>query len=145
MANAFRLFLSIAGGIVAALVVVTLGDALAGAIHPLPPGLDFSDRDAVRTAIAGMPLAAYLALVAGWSAAGGLGAWTAARTAPSHRRRAGLVVGALLLASTLANLVMIPHPAWMWPAALVAVALAGVAGARLGATGEVPAMRPDAA
>lgn len=143
MPNAVRHVVAVVGGVIAAMVIVTMGDALAGAIHPMPPGLDFSDRDAVRAAIAGMPLAAYAVLVSGWSAAGGVGAWTAARTAPSHRLRAGLIVAGLLLASTLANLAMLPHPTWMWPVALVAVPLAGWMGARRGAAATVPVGVPD--
>jgi hypothetical protein len=143
MPNAVRHFLAVAGGVVAAMVLVTVGDALAGVIHPLPPGLDFSNRDAVRAAIAGMPLAAYVVLVGGWSAAAGVGAWTAARTAPSHRLRAGLIVAAVLLASTIANLTMLPHPVWMWPVALLAIPVAGMVGARAGATGTLPVGQPD--
>ena len=145
MPTALRQFLAVAGGIVAALVVVTLGDRLAGAIAPLPKGLDFNDRTAVAAAIAALPLAAKLVLVAGWAAAAALGAWTAARTAPARRTAMGWIAAGFVLASTIANLAMLPHPAWMWPAAIVGIVAAGALGARAGAGAAPPTFTPEAA
>ena len=139
MPNALRQVVSVAGGIVAALVLITAGDATASAIHPLPPGLDFTDREAVRRALAAVPPAAAALLVAGWAAGAGIGAWTAARSATGRRFALGVLVAGFVLVATIANLSMIPHPVWMWPAALLAIPLAGLAGARAGARGTPPA------
>lgn len=145
MPTAFRQFLAVAGGIVAALVVVTVGDGLAGAIAPLPPGLDFKDTQAVAAAIAALPLTAKLVLLAGWAVAAGLGAFTAARTAPTKRVAMGWIAAGFVLVSTVANMLMLPHPAWMWPAAIAAILAAGAFGARAGAAGGEPTFSADPA
>lgn len=134
MPTILRQLLAVVLGVAVAMLVVTAGDALSRVIHPLPPGLDFSNTDAVRAAIAGMPVVAFLTLVAGWSAAAGIGAWIAARLAVTRRSAMGMLVAGVLVAATAANLAMLPHPTWMWPVALVAVPVAGFVGARAGAS-----------
>lgn len=109
-------------GLAAGVLVVSGIEAIGHAVYPPPPGLDFANPDAVRAAMQRMPPGALLFVVAAWLAGAFLGAWVATRLAHGIRIP-GLVVGGLLLAATLANLFLIPHPVWM--------AVAGVAGVPL--------------
>jgi hypothetical protein len=132
MSPAVRNVLSVLGGAVAAVAVVVLSDAVVGRVYPLPSGLELSNAETARAAIAAVPLVALILLVLGWALAGGIGAFVAVRLAPEHRMMVGLVVASLLLLATVANLAMVPHPVWMWPASLLLIALLGWAGARVG-------------
>jgi hypothetical protein len=72
------------------------------------------------------PPSAVLALVwLAWAAGTYIGGWTAARIAPTRRRWVAGFVGAFVLAAALANLLLLPHPAWFvlaGPAGVVAAA-----------------------
>ena len=89
----------------------------------------------VRAAIAALPTGAFAMLLVAWSLGALAGASVAAVMARGRPRRAALIVGAVLLAATIANLVMIPHPAWvsvLGPLLIVSVTIAviRVAGSR---------------
>jgi hypothetical protein len=74
-----------------------------------------------------------LLLVAGWALAAAVGSFITARLASHARVIHGLIVALFVLVATIANLVKIPHPGWMWPAAIVLIPLAGWAASRLAA------------
>lgn len=120
-----RSALVLLGGVVAAVVVVGLMDALAGSIYALPPGTDPSDPESFRQAVATLPVQAFLILLAGWILAGGIGSYIAARLATHARATHGLIVAFFVLVATLGNLGTIPHPVWMWPASIILIPAAG--------------------
>jgi hypothetical protein len=128
-----RRVLAVLGGCVAAVMVVVLSDLTVGSLYPLPSSEALSTPEAARAAIAAVPLSALVLLVIGWALAAGVGAFAAVRLGPDRRMPLGLVVAALLVLATVANLAMLPHPAWMWPASLVLIPLLGWAGARAAA------------
>jgi hypothetical protein len=51
-----------------------------------------------------------------------------ARLAPSRGQVHGFFVGALLLGASVANMLMLPHPAWFWFAAVAVLAAGTYAG-----------------
>lgn len=110
---------SVAGlfaGVVAAAVVGTLGNAVA----PSPPvPADLGDVEAVRYYLDAVPLAAHLALALGWCVGGFVAGLTGAVAAKGGWRVAGLVSGLGFTLLALGSLDVTPHPAWMWPAALL--------------------------
>jgi glyoxylase-like metal-dependent hydrolase (beta-lactamase superfamily II) len=125
-----RSALVLLAGVVVALLVVMLMDAVVGRVYPLPAGTDVSPPD-FRQAIAALPVAAFVLLVVGWALAAGAGAYVAARLATQSRVIHGLIVALFVLVATLANLGRIPHPTWMWPAAIILLPAAGWAATRL--------------
>nr|ASV46983.1 hypothetical protein [uncultured bacterium] len=128
-----RRVLAVLAGTIAAMVVVTLMDGVVGRLYPLPEGTDVRDPEVMRTAIAALPFAALALLVVGWAIAAAVGAFVAVRLTRDGWTGAGITVVVLLLAATVANLLMLPHPAWVWPAALLLVPAAGLGGARAAA------------
>ncbi len=120
-----RSALVLLGGVVAAVLVVVLMDGVVTSIYPLPAGTDARNPESLRQAVAGLPVAAFMLLVAGWALAAGVGAYIAARLATHARATHGLIVALFVLVATLANLARIPHPGWMWPAALMLIPAAG--------------------
>ena len=119
------------GGVIAAVFVVILMDTLVGNIYSLPAGTDASNPESLRRAVAALPVAAFLILVAGWVLAAGVGSYLAARLATHARAIHGMIVALFVLVATVANLAKIPHPLWLWPATIILIPAAGWAAARL--------------
>lgn len=131
-----RLILSIVVGVVIAFVIVMAGDMLsqsmAASAGPAPT--DMSDRAAMEAYVAGLPTVVFVTMLATWTVA----AFAAAAFAARFGRRGawpGWVAAGLFLCATAANLIMIPHPAWMAVAGVVLVVAAGWFGARVGSSG----------
>ena len=126
-----RSALVLLGGVVVAVLVVVLMDTLVGMMYPLPEGTDINDRAAMARIVAGMPTSAFALLLAGWVLAAGAGAYLAARLATRSRVLHGMIVAVFVLIATVANLAAIPHPGWLWPAAIILIPAAGWLATRL--------------
>lgn len=126
-----RSALVLLAGVVASVLVVLLMDAVVGRIYPLPPGTELRNPESLRLAVAALPVTAFVLLVVGWALAGGVGGYVAARLATHAHVIHGLIVALFVLVATVSNLARIPHPVWMWPAAIVLIPLAGWLSARL--------------
>jgi len=126
-----RSALVLLAGVVVSVLVVVLMDTLVGSLYPLPSGTDLNDQHSMRAALAAMPTAAFVLLLAGWVLAAGAGAYLAARLATRSAAMHGLIVAGFVLIATVANLAAIPHPGWLWPAAIVLIPVAGWAATRL--------------
>lgn len=119
------------GGLVCGLIVFAV-EAVSSRIFPLPPGIDLTDPDAIRAAVAQLPIGAYLFVLFAWFLGVFAGAWVAARLAPGSPLVHGLIVAGLVLVAAVVNMVALPHPAWMWVGAPVVILVAGWLGARIG-------------
>lgn len=126
-----RSALALLAGVVLAALTVMLMDTLVGSIYPLPPGTDPGNPESLRQAVASMPSSALVLLLAGWVLAAAVGSYVAARLATQARRMHGIIAALFVLVATIANMANIPHPVWMWPAAIVLIPLAGLAATRL--------------
>lgn len=135
MPPVLRSVLAVLAGIAAGVIVVAVVDTLVFRLYPLPAGTDTSDPAALRDAVATMPLQAFVLLLAGWVLAALASSWVAARLATRRLVLHGAIGGGLLLAATLANLAAVPHPTWMWAAAVVLLPVAVVMGIKAGARG----------
>ena len=131
MAPTIRSALVLLGGVIAAVFVVILMDTLVCNIYSLPAGTDPNNPDSLRQAVAALPVAAFLILVAGWVLAAGVGSYIAARFATHARVIHGMIVALFVLVATIANLAKIPHPFWLWPATIILIPAAGWAAAKL--------------
>ncbi|KFL35692.1 hypothetical protein [Arenimonas donghaensis] len=122
-----------AGALVAGFVVAGI-ESLGHAVYPPPAGLDPGDMEQLKALVATLPVGALLFVVFAWAAGAYAGGLVAARIAPAHRALLAGVIGALVLAAVVANLLMIPHPPWVAVvgvlAVLVATALAAMVGRR---------------
>lgn len=120
-------------GVVVAGALVWLVEMAGHAIYPPPPDLDFANADAMRAYIDTLPIGALLFVAAAWFL-GTLGGTVAAcRVGSAKPRTFALVVGGFILAATIANLVMIPHPLWFSALGIVGIAAGACLGMRLGA------------
>ena len=131
MQPTIRSALVLLAGVVVAVIVVSLGDALAGTIYSLPAGIDRSNPESMRQAVAGLPTAVFLLLLAGWVLSAAVGSYVAARLASHARAIHGLIVAVFVLVATVSNLAAIPHPIWLWPAVIILIPAAGWLATRL--------------
>jgi hypothetical protein len=126
-----RSILAVLGGAVLTFVVIWLLEMAGMLIYPPPPGLDFSKPEAVRAAMASIPVGALVCVIVAQSVGTFAGAWFAAYIA---RRRPGLhaaIVGVLAMLAAIGNMLSIPHPVWFWIVSLLLFLPAAVAGGRL--------------
>lgn len=123
----------VAGFVIASAVMMTVEAVNGRYLYPdlgkLAEGV--TDREAIRSILAGAPAGAFLVVIFGWalgSLAGGcVAAWIAGRASVRH----ALVLGGLLTLGGIANNLMVPPPLWFWIAGLVVLIPAAYAGARL--------------
>jgi hypothetical protein len=108
----FRSIVAIVLGVILAMTLVMISDTSCGVLF-LPEGIDHNDMEAIKAAIPGMPMPAFVMLVAGWSfaafAGGWVSGWLAGRAPLIH---AG-IIGALVTLGTILNLRQLEHPQWV--------------------------------
>ena len=126
-----RSALAVVVGALVAGVLIAAVEGISSAIYPLPPGIDLHDHEAMRQHIHSLPVGAFLFVLAAWAMGSFGGSWVAARLATRARLTHGLIVGALFLLAGMMNLIMIPHPWWMWAGGILALAGCSYLGARL--------------
>lgn len=125
-----RTILGIFVGLVVTFALITVCEAVGHRIFT--PDTNFHDLDEARRAIheGRIPPAAMAAVVVGWLLGTFGGGWVAARI--GRRKVGAYVVGGLLTLVSLAMLLHLPHPAWVWVAALAGLPLATCLAAKLG-------------
>ena len=133
-----RAVIAVIAGVVAAFAAILVVEAIGALAAPAGSAPKLTDEAAMRAYLATLPLSAYAFVLAAYLVGSAVGGIVAGRIVGSRASRTVWVVGALVLAATVANLVMIPHPAWFSIAAVAAI-VAGVAIA--GQVGPRPALR----
>lgn len=116
-----RRILAILAGFILAIVVIFAVEYCSHLVYPLPPGVDPTNAEALRSVMSRMPTGAFVFLLAGWLLGTATGAATAQRINRAPTLVPGLVVGAMIFAASVFNFKAIPHPVWV-----VAVALVGI-------------------
>lgn len=117
-----RIVLGIVAGLALGVLIVALGERVNHMLWPPPQDLQITDPEAVREFLAGAPLAALIGLPLIWTIAAGAGGFMGGYV--SQRVWPGWVAGGLLYVATILNLMLIPHPWWMWAAGLIAPPIA---------------------
>lgn len=120
-------------GIVAAVALVAVVEAVGHVVFPPPAEIDLDDPAAVAGIIAELPAGALFFVVLGWACGAFGGGYVATKVARGTTRVPAVLVALLLLAATGWTLHAIPHPLWMAvagivipvPFALIGAAVAG--------------------
>ncbi len=127
----FRKIMGGLAGIIAAFAVITIVQMIGHQVIPPPSGMDPSDPDSVRGAMASLPIGAFLFVLLSYYLGAFTGSFVATWLGGAKPLTNTIVVGGLVFAATVANLMMIPHPLWFSVAALVGIPVAAFFGARL--------------
>ena len=135
MSPAVRYASAVIVGIVVAFGLVAAIESLGHTLFPPPKDVNWNDPNVLRDYVQRLPLGALLFLVAAWAIATFTGGFAAARIARARPMLFAGIVGGLVFCATIANLVTIPHPAWMVVTGLAGIVIATVAAGRLAASG----------
>jgi uncharacterized protein YndB with AHSA1/START domain len=103
---------------VAGFVAVMVVQGMSSWLYPMPADVDPNDLLALKAWIKTLPLGAYLMVLLSWGCGAWTGTYVARRLTPLRRAVPALLVWGLFLIATIANLVMLPHPAWFWLAGI---------------------------
>lgn len=122
---------AIIGGIAIAFLTVMLVDMLNHSIYPPPPGLDFTDPDAIRPYLDTLPIGAFLLIMASSMVAAFVGTLVASYVGTIQPRNCAIIVGGMVFAATVANFIAIPHPMWLAIATLLGVVVSAWAAMRI--------------
>jgi hypothetical protein len=131
-----RSILAVVAGLVLSFAIVVLVQGLSAILYPLPPGVDVNDPASLRAAMADVPAGALFLVALAWFVGTFAGAWVAARVALRAPSAHAFAVGGILTLAGVANLLMLPHPAWFWVLGLSAAVL----GAHLAPPAKSPAV-----
>jgi hypothetical protein len=126
-----RRVLAVIAGFVVSVIGIDLVEAIGALVAPVPAAPNLANVTAMGVYLASKSWQSY-AFDLGAYVLGTVAGVVVAASIVRVRSRAVWVVGGLVLATTVANLVILPHPVWFSVAAVVAVALGAVLGMQLG-------------
>jgi uncharacterized protein YacL len=127
-----RSILAVVAGLVLGVVLIFAVESLGHFVYPPPSDLDMTNPEALKNLMANAPVGALLFVILAYVIGSFGGGWLAARLAQKSHVMHSLIVGGLLMAAGIMNMLMIPHPTWFWIISLVLYLPAAYAGALLG-------------
>jgi hypothetical protein len=135
MSPVVRSILAVILGLLSAFVLIALVQMIGVRVYPPPPGMDPTNLESMKAAMAQIPLGALLFVLLSYTVGSVAGGWVAARFAPKGGMMHAMTVAALLFGAGLMNLMTIPHPAWFWVASSLLYWLGAWSGARAAGAG----------
>ena len=126
-----RNVIAVVVGIAVAFATVMLIDKINHMVYPPPVGLDFTDPDAIRPYLATLPIGAFLFIFASSVVATFIGIMVACYIGTANSVLFAVIVGGIVLASEIANFIMIPHPLWLSVATVLGILAAALLAVRL--------------
>ena len=118
-------------GVITAFVLVAVIQKLGHSVYPPPPGLSLDDPETWKAYVAELPPGPFFFVLAAWALGTLGGGFVSARIAQEKPLLYALVVGAVVMIASIAQLVAIPHPLWFTIAAIILIPAAAYAAARL--------------
>ena len=108
-------------GLAVAIAVIMGIQSIGHVIWPPPEGLDWNDTEVVQTYVSQLPFAALLFPILSYFLGALAGPVVASKIGTARPIVFGGIIGLVLLAFTIANLIQIPHPHWFSALAVAAV------------------------
>jgi hypothetical protein len=133
MPNVIRSILGVVAGLVLAFVVISAIEYCGHLIYPLPPGVDATNLESLKAAMANVPTGALLFVLGAWALGSFLGGWLAAFIARFGHVAHALMVGGVLMLMAIVNLLLFPHPVWFWVLSFVVILPVACLGGRIAA------------
>lgn len=118
-------------GIVVVGTLVVAVEFFGGIVHPLPDGFDGSTHE-LHAHVERYPHWVLAVAVVTWGFTALAGTWTAGRLG---NRASAAILGLLIVAAVLLNLVQLPYPIWFKTLVLIVVPLTAACGYRLSSRG----------
>lgn len=134
--------LALATGLAISFGIIMAVQMLGHSIWPPPTNFDWNDMDAVQKYLSQLPFLALLFPIASYFLGAIGGPLIACRIGTARPVVLVGIIGLILLALTIANLIQIPHPVWFSVLAVAAVIVGGWLAIQL-ATGAGEKPQPD--
>jgi hypothetical protein len=99
-------------GIAAAVAIVAATEAIGHAVYPVPADLDVQDAVQFGNYLESLPFGAFFFVLSAWTLATLGGCLLACFISREKPFVYAAIVGGFMLAATVTNLIMIPHPLW---------------------------------
>lgn len=109
-----RFFLAVLGGILTAIIVIYITETFSHVFYPMPRDINMENPESVRQMIQNLPAGAFIIIIIGWALGAFAGGAVSTLIINNCRPLAALTIGALLVLGGIINLMMFPHPIWMW-------------------------------
>jgi hypothetical protein len=117
-----RNVIAVVAGIIIAFGLIMLIEKIGHMIYPPPADLDWSDPAVIRPYIATLPILALLFPLFAWMAGTFFGSLAACFIGRARPLAFPGIVGGLVLAGTVANFIIIPHPLWFSILSVIGIA-----------------------
>lgn len=127
-----RSILAVIAGLVLGVVLIAVVEFIGHYVYPPPADLDMTNSEALKNLIANAPVGALLFVILAWAIGSFGGGWLASRIAQKSHVMLALIVGGILMAAGIMNMLMIPHPLWFWILGIAVYLPAAYAGALMG-------------
>ncbi len=112
---------AVIAGVMVSFMLVAVIEGISTLVYPVPKGVNLTDPEVLRSYIQSMPVGALLFVLAAWGMGTFVGSLMACGIAQDRPRLFASIVGGVVLAATVANLMAIPHPVWFSVTAVVLV------------------------
>ena len=122
-----RNILAVVGGIATFFVLILAVQKIGHVVYPPPTNVDFSDSVQAQAFIATLPVGALLFVGLSYAVAAFGGSIVASAVGTLKPLYFGVTIGGIVLAFTLMNFFIIPHPWWFMIAGPIAIVLASYA------------------
>jgi hypothetical protein len=116
---------AVVAGLAVSIAIIMVVQATGHALWPPPDGLDWNDTEVIRTYTSQLPFLALLFPIASYFLGAFGGPFVACRIGTVKPLVFVGIIGIVLLAFTIANLIQIPHPVWFSVLAVAAVVIGG--------------------
>ena len=127
MHPAVRIVIAVVCGALIAFALVAGIETIGQRLLPAAAGVDLSQAASMKN----LPLGALLFVLGAWIIATFVGAAVGSFIARRRVLLVAAVIGILVLAATVANFVLIPHPVWMIVAGVAGIVLAALAAGKV--------------
>lgn len=108
-----RKILGFIAGLVVANIVIILSQMISGTIYGMPENLDKNDPAAMAAFISGLPVSAFLLVLAGYAVGYFIGGFIMQKIARSGGLVLPIILGGLGTLGWIVNVAMLPHPTWI--------------------------------
>jgi hypothetical protein len=125
---------AIIAGLAVSIAVIMAVQMVGHTLWPAPDGLDWNDTEVIRTYTSQLPFLALLFPIVSYFLGALAGPYVACRIGTAKPLLLVGVIGLVLLAFTIANLIQLPHPVWFSVSAIAAVFIGGWLAWQLGAS-----------
>ena len=116
---------AVLAGLAVSIAIIMVVQATGHALWPAPDGLDWNDTEVIRTYTSQLPFLALLFPIVSYFLGAFAGPFVACRIGTVKPVVIVGIIGIVLLAFTIANLIQIPHPVWFSVLAVAAVVIGG--------------------